>query len=35
MKVRFDLFVILVTIGKAFRYAAVIAAVVGIGQLFS
>ena len=35
MKVRFDLFIVLVTIGKACRYAAVIGAVVGLGQLFT
>ena len=35
MKVRFDLFLLLVTIGKAFRYAAVIATVLGIGQLIN
>ncbi|MBE0364741.1 hypothetical protein PULV_a2499 [Pseudoalteromonas ulvae UL12] len=35
MKVRFDLFIVLVTIGKACRYAAVIGAVVGLGQLFA
>ena len=35
MKVRFKLFLLLVTIGKALRYAVVIGAVIGVEQLIS